>query len=58
MTNFEKIKQMSVDDLARLLVFYDGGYGVFSGEGIDDFCSEKNAISAQIKWLESEADNE
>ena len=54
MTHFERIKNMSIEQLAEILVYYDGGYGVFSGHKIDSFNTEKTAIDAQIKLLESE----
>lgn len=54
MTNFEKIKNMGVEELAKILVYFDGGYGYYGGYGIDGSHSEETAIEQQIKYLKSE----
>ena len=59
MTNFEKIKQMSVDELARFLTFLDGEYNEYFILGLwDGFEHEEQALKRAKEWLESEADNE
>lgn len=64
MTNFEKIKQMSVEEMARFLYWLKNTYCD------DDFCKigksgqcfcfedEKICLCGLKQWLESEADNE
>jgi hypothetical protein len=57
MTNLDRIKAMSVEEFAKILVFYDGGYGNYSGHNIGFFGdNEQAAIKAQIEWLESEVE--
>ena len=59
MTNFEKIKQMSVDELARFITFLDSEYDEYFIFGRwDSFEHEEQALNSAKGWLESEADNE
>lgn len=59
MTNFEKIKQMSVDELARFLTYFDDEYdSYFVFRVWDSFEHEEQALNSAKKWLESEASNE
>lgn len=64
MTNFEKIKQMSVDELAKLVYFIKNGYCVrdFCKIGKSGQCicfeDEKICLCGLKQWLESEAYNE
>ena len=59
MTNFEKIKQMSVEDLARFLTYFDDEYDEhFVFRVWDSFVHEEQALKSAKEWLESEADNE
>lgn len=63
MTNFEKIKQMSVEEIAELLdniseSCYDKGYG-FSNCGNCPLSILPSCASTGIKdWLESEVETE
>lgn len=59
MTNFEKIKKMSVEELAEFLLHQmeEGDWQTHSGEWF--YSREKDfAIDEEKRWLESEADNE
>lgn len=59
MTNFEKIKQMSVDELARFLTYLDSEYDEYFVFSVwDSFEHEQQALKSAKEWLESEADNE
>ena len=61
MTNFEKIKEMSVEEFAELILSLgdDSGYYCFvvvgTGSGYAFYEKEK-ALKEQIEWLESEAE--
>jgi hypothetical protein len=60
MTNFEKIKNMSIEDMAKICLDYDDAYGVYrtmSGESFE-IEEKEQAIQENIRWLESEAENE
>ena len=66
MTNYEKIIQnMTVEDLAKMLItertIFDWNDEFELYFTLDDdqcgFCSEEDAIEAQIKWLKQEVDN-
>ena len=58
MTNFEKIKQMSVDDVAALIM----RIVFFTCESCERkhnaSCSQKVCFEIHKQWLESEAGNE
>lgn len=59
MTNFEKIKQMSIEELAEFLLHQtkESDWETHSGEWF--YSREKDlAIDEEKRWLESEADNE
>lgn len=64
MTNFERIKGMSVDELAEFLLVFDGetdGYNyVIASDNefsLYDSCdSKEESIRKQKEWLESECD--
>lgn len=60
MTNFERIKGMSVEELAEILIEYDLDYECWKRVmGIAKLFREgdkNSAIKAQIEWLESEAE--
>lgn len=65
MTNFEKIKKMSVDELAQLVYFIKTGCcirGDFCkiGKGRQCICfqDKKICLCGLKQWLESEAENE
>lgn len=66
MTNFERIKGMSVKELAEFLLVFDGemdkyNYIIASDNefALYDGCDNKEkAIRKQIEWLESECDVE
>jgi hypothetical protein len=52
MTNFERIKGMSVEELAEILVQYDGEYEEYLVYGADTCCdSREKAVESQIRWL-------
>ena len=56
MTNFERIKAMSVEKMAELLVSYETDmdcYFIYGGKG-RRFYDWDNAVSAQIEYLERE----
>lgn len=59
MNNFEKIKQMTIDDMARSCIdFFDCPYGTpcvgcEMGKKFNDNC-----IDCTKHWLESEADSD
>lgn len=58
MTNFERIKAMSIKELAELLLDYDCDFDRWIVMGIARSYPEDQkaeALRAQIKWLESEA---
>lgn len=60
MTNYEKIKGMSVEELAEFLLvweYVDEIWIASDGSEFDSFDKE-TAISHEIKWLESECDAE
>lgn len=57
-TNFDLIKSMVLEELAELLVFYDGCYWY---EKVTDTCcwaSKEKSAKAVKEWLESECDTE
>lgn len=61
MTNFERIKAMSIEEVAKLLVQYEDGYGCYYIYGVDEpFCDGRytyeEVIKKQIEFLESEAE--
>lgn len=61
MTNFDRIKGMSVEELAQLLVQYDEEYGIYTIYGSDEWFRDdrytyESVIKRQIEVLESEAD--
>ena len=64
MTNFERIKGMNVEELAEFLLIFDGernkyNYVIASDSefALYNSCdSKEEAISKQLKWLESECD--
>lgn len=64
MTNFERIKGMSVDELAELSVSsfaYMSGYKadtLFRGHNGIDYCTREEAVMAELEWIESECDSE
>lgn len=56
MTNFERIKGMSVEEFAEILVQYDSEYGEYLVYGADTCCdSREKAVKSQIRWLLREA---
>lgn len=55
-TNFDRIKTMSVEEMAKILVSYAADmdcYFIYGGKG-RRFYDEESAVSAQIQYLESE----
>ena len=55
-THFDRIKAMSVEEMAELLVSYEADmdcYFIYGGKG-RKFYNRDNAISAEIQYLESE----
>ena len=61
-TNYDRIRNMSVEELAKFLldVRWDYEYSEYvtgSGERFADYHFEK-ALAEEIKWLESEVDTE
>lgn len=64
MTNYEKIKGMSVEELAELGVYsftYMSGYRadtLFRGHNGIDYSTKEEAVRAEKEWLESECDVE
>lgn len=55
-TQFDRIKAMSIEEMAELLVVYETNmdcYYIYGGNG-RRFYDEASAISAQIQYLESE----
>ena len=55
MTNFEKIKAMSVEKFAEILVQYDSEYGEYLVYGADTCCdSRSDAVKSQIEWLQKD----
>lgn len=64
MTNFERIKGMSVEEFAELSVSsftYMSGYRadtLFRGHNGIDYCAKEEAVMAELEWLESECDAE
>lgn len=55
-THFDRIKAMSVEEIAELLIVYEADmdcYYIYGGNG-RRFYDEDSAISAQIQYLESE----
>lgn len=56
MTNFERIKGMSVEDLARQNVrFSEYDYYYLTSDGKMHY-EESEAIKHEVEWLESEAE--
>jgi hypothetical protein len=57
MTNFERIKGMSVEELAEMLLEFDYEYSVYivMGQWYNEW-EKEDAIKAQIEWLESEVE--
>ena len=58
MTNFERIKAMSVEEMAFLVLDFDREYAEYILSDGTATCSEKEAIEDAIKWLESEVEEE
>ncbi len=60
MTNFERIKGMSVEELAEFLLEWDWEFEFWiTSDGKTFLENEKEfAILYEIKWLESECDSE
>lgn len=61
MTNFERIKGMSVEEVAEILVQYDDEYGCYYIYGVDERFDDgrytyEEVIKRQIEFLESEAE--
>lgn len=61
MTEFERIKGMSVEELAQMLVQYDEEYGIYTIYGSDEWFGDDRytygeVIKRQIEVLESEAE--
>lgn len=62
MTNFEKIKQMSIDEMTRsCMKFFDCPYGTsYAGcpmeKRFNDSCFNGSCIDCTKHWLESEAE--
>lgn len=55
MTNYEKIKSMTIEDMA---IYHDkmGGCAL-CGYHLDiEKCNKTNCVDAHIKWLESESE--
>ena len=54
MTNFERIKSMTFDELLDFL-FHNGGCGICSRDGVEEGCIYIDGCKPYIKeWLESE----
>ncbi len=58
MTNFEKIKQMSVEELAEFICNRMCADCCDNRCPAREFCEAGCRYSGMSKWLESEADNE
>ena len=61
MTKFERIKGMSVEEVAEILVQYDEEYGIYTIYGSDEWFGDdrytyEEVIKKQIEFLESEAE--
>ena len=59
MTNFERIKGMSVEEIAKLIIQYDLDSDYWVPVGVEEsfFGYEyEKALKAQIAWLEAEAE--
>lgn len=57
MTHFERIKAMSIEELAELLLDYDLDFDCWRVMGVARAYPEyqkDEALKAQVKWLESE----
>lgn len=54
MTNYEKIKAMSVEEMAEFI------HGLFGWEGSCGFCKtcDNDCIGGMKKWLESEVEED
>lgn len=48
MTNYERIKSMSVEELAEILVEYDGDYGTYRTYNCKDFKKFSDAAEDEI----------
>lgn len=58
MTNFERIRAMSIDELAELLLDYDCDFDCWRAMGVVEAYhpdQKSKAIKAQIEWLNKEA---
>lgn len=60
MTNFERIKRMSVEELAEFLLEWDCEFTFWITSDGETFLEneKESAILHEIKWLESECDAE
>lgn len=59
MTNSERIRNMTDEKLAELLIFYNEDYGRYecpNGEYIDEY-EYNEAVKLTVEWLRSECDN-
>jgi hypothetical protein len=58
MTNFERIKAMSVEEMAILVLDFDREYAEYILSDGTVTCSQEEAIEDAKKWLESEVEEE
>lgn len=58
MTNYERIRNMPVEELAYLLIEYDEERDMWWSSNCRRWDSEKEAIEQEIKWLLQESDKD
>lgn len=58
MTNYEKIKAMSVEEMANLLDYGECHCCIYYNENGPSRCDMHECIEGVIKWLESEAEED
>lgn len=56
MTSYERTRNMSVEELARKLVYWDDSYGVYRTDNCNEFDEKSDAIKDEIEWLLQEAE--
>lgn len=56
MTNYERIRNMSVEELARKLICWDDGYGCWYTNSFGCYEEIEDAIKDEIEWLLQEAE--
>ena len=54
MTNYERIKAMSIEELAHILIEYRDDWGDYWTSDGERYFEEEDAVQGQIEWLESE----